>query len=120
MINWYEAGSLPPVGEKVLFTRNLDYYWDESLPTPEELTEVEVIAHRTTTHGNKVAIVCWDDEGAFRACGLIAGNFKPVPSDFTNTVLSIASFALSYAAAEEIAYAIVNGKIDNVVFTGKN
>lgn len=115
--SWYYRCELPPVGEKVIFVPDLERYsWDSSYSVPKEGTEVEVIAHRTTSHGNDVAVVFWDDEGAACAGGFVAGNFEPLPDPLNEAILGVASFGLSYTSAQEIVEGILNGTVPNEIF----
>ena len=109
---WFKRGELPPVYEKVTFAPDFErYHWDEDFSIPETGTEVEVLAHRMTSDNNMVAVVFWDDNGAARAGGFIAGNFEPIPDPTEETILAVASYGLSYQSAKEIVTAILDGKI---------
>lgn len=81
--SWDGVG-LPPVGCECEFTFG-PYEPDEfdvsCGETPIEGTIVNVVEHKTTSHGNKVAVVYWDDAGAGRAMCLIGPCLKPIRAE---------------------------------------
>lgn len=76
----WSGDGLPPVGEKVEFFINpmLGYRNDW---IPDVGTEMEVVAHRTTTDGNDVVVCYWDDGGAGRSCCFVPESIKPLRSE---------------------------------------
>ena len=72
---WNGEG-LPPVGEKVeLFINPKLGYRNAWIPG--DGTEMEVVAHKTTTDGNNVAVCYWDERGAGRSCCFVPESLKP-------------------------------------------
>lgn len=71
---------LPPVGVKVEFFINqkLGYRNDW---IPDVGTEMEVVAHKTTTDGNDVAVCYWDEGGAGRSCCFVPESLKPLRTE---------------------------------------
>lgn len=81
--SWNGVG-LPPVGCECEFTlgpHEPDEFDGSCGETPKEGSIVNVVAHKTTSHGNKVAVVYWDDAGAGRAMCLIGPCLKPTRSE---------------------------------------
>ena len=76
---WNGEG-LPPVGAKVEFFINprLGYSNDW---IPDAGTEMEVVAHKTTTDGNDVAVCCWDEGGAGRSRCFVPESLKPLRTE---------------------------------------
>lgn len=76
---WNGEG-LPPIGAKVEFFINprLGYCNDW---IPDAGTEMEVVAHKTTTDGNDVAVCYWDEGGAGRSCCFVPESIKPLRSE---------------------------------------
>lgn len=76
---WNGEG-LPPVGAKVEFFINpkLGYrnYW-----IPDAGTEMEVVAHKTTTDGNDVAVCYWDEDGAGMSRCFVPKSLKPLRTE---------------------------------------
>lgn len=72
--HWNGEG-LPPVGIEVEFINN-GYCCSGHVPVDSQA--VSVVAHKTTTGGNPVAVVYWDDHGAGRANAFIADLFRPI------------------------------------------
>lgn len=78
---WNGEG-LPPVGVDVEFTigtYDIETDFDGILPAEGEI--VEVIAHKTTSDGNIVAVVYWDDKGAGRSACFAPGCFRPLRTE---------------------------------------
>lgn len=76
---WNGEG-LPPVGEKVEFFINPKFGYRNAW-IPDVGTEMEVVAHKTTTDGNNVAVCYWDERGAGRSCCLVPESIKPARSE---------------------------------------
>ncbi|NYA42942.1 hypothetical protein HZI31_06430 [Serratia fonticola] len=72
--SWNGEG-LPPVGIEVEFINN---GYSCSGHIPDDFQAVSVVAHKTTTDGNPVAVVYWDDCGSGRANAFIAELFRPL------------------------------------------
>ncbi|AVP40251.1 hypothetical protein KGB37_gp66 [Escherichia phage vB_EcoS Sa179lw] len=72
---WNGEG-LPPVGEKVEFFINPKIGYRNAW-IPDAGTEMEVVAHKTTTDGNNVAVCYWDERGAGRSCCFVPESLKP-------------------------------------------
>ena len=76
---WNGEG-LPPVGAKVEFFINPKFgYCNDWIP--DAGTEMEVVAHKTTTDGNDVAVCYWDEGGAGRSCCLVPESLKPLRTE---------------------------------------
>lgn len=71
---------LPPVGEKVEFFINPKFEYRNAW-IPNAGTEMEVVAHKTTTDGNNVAVCYWDERGAGRSCCLVPESLKPARTE---------------------------------------
>lgn len=76
---WNGEG-LPPVGEKVEFFINPKIGYRNAW-IPDAGTEMEVVAHKTTTDGNNVAVCYWDESGAGRSCCLVPESLKPARTE---------------------------------------
>lgn len=76
---WNGEG-LPPVGAKVEFFINPKFGYGNAW-IPDAGTEMEVVAHKTTTDGNDVAVCYWDDSGAGRSCCFVPKSLKPLRTE---------------------------------------
>lgn len=76
---WNGEG-LPPVGAKVEFFINQKFGYRNAW-IPDAGTEMEVVAHKTTTDGNNVAVCYWDESGAGRSCCLVPESLKPARTE---------------------------------------
>lgn len=76
---WNGEG-LPPVGEKVEFFINPKLGYSNAW-VPDAGTEMEVVAHKTTTDGNNVAVCYWDERGAGRSCCFVPESLKPARTE---------------------------------------
>ncbi|EIQ8120721.1 hypothetical protein ACES27_004600 [Salmonella enterica] len=76
---WNGEG-LPPVGEKVEFFINPKFGYRNAW-IPDAGTEMEVVAHKTTTDGNNVAVCYWDERGAGRSCCFVPESLKPLRTE---------------------------------------
>ncbi|NXZ86402.1 hypothetical protein HZI30_05555 [Serratia fonticola] len=74
-IQHWNGEGLPPVGIEVEFKNN-GYCCSGHIP--DDFQAVSVVTHKTTTDGNPVAVVYWDDHGAGRANAFIAELFRPI------------------------------------------
>lgn len=114
-VEWSGDG-LPPVGAKVEFFINpkLGYRNDW---IPDVGTEMEVVAHRTTTDDNDVAVCYWDDGGAGRSCCFVPESIKPLRSEADKkrdeAINSLTEFTPRGDACD-IYNAIAAGKIPGV------
>lgn len=73
---WNGEG-LPPVGAKIEFFINPKLGYRNTW-IPDAGTEMEVVAHKTTTDGNDVAVCYWDEGGAGRSCCFVPESLKPL------------------------------------------
>ena len=73
---WSGQG-LPPIGAKVEFFINPKFGYRNDW-IPDAGTEMEVVAHKTTTDGNDVAVCYWDEGGAGRSCCFVPESLKPL------------------------------------------
>lgn len=120
---WNGEG-LPPVGAKVEFFINPRFgYCNDWIPAAG--TEMEVVAHKTTTDGNDVAVCYWDEGGAGRSCCFVPESLKPLRTEAEKkheAVLESICAVLEMAAqdykredeAKLIYEAIAEGKIPGV------
>lgn len=76
---WNGEG-LPPVGAKVEFFINPKFGYRKDR-IPDAGTEMEVVAHKTTTDGNDVAVCYWDESGAGRSCCFVPESLKPLRTE---------------------------------------
>lgn len=76
---WNGEG-LPPVGAKVEFFINTKFGYRNAW-IPDAGTEMEVVAHKTTTDGNNVAVCYWDERGAGRSCCFVPESLKPARTE---------------------------------------
>ena len=115
---------LPPVGAKVEFFINPKLGYRNPW-IPDAGTEMEVVAHKTTTDGNDVAVCYWDEGGAGRSYCLIPESLKPLRTEaekkrdaFINAVLDdMRVIPCDLSLRDEVAViydAIAAGKIPGV------
>lgn len=125
-IQSWNGERLPPVGIEVEFKKN-GYCCSGHIP--DDFQAVSVVAHKTTTGGNPVAVVYWDDSGAGRANAFIAELFRPIrtPEQIeaerrSKVIASLSQLIVnkchSDVAALEIYDAIRAGKIEGVKIDG--
>lgn len=77
--SWNGEG-LPPVGAKVEFFINPKLGYRNAW-IPDAGTEMEVVAHKTTTDGNDVAVCYLDEGGAGRSYCLAPESLKPLRTE---------------------------------------
>ena len=120
---WNGEG-LPQVGAKVEFFINPKFGYRNDW-IPDVGTEMEVVAHKTTTDGNDVAVCYWDDSGAGRSCCFVPESLKPLRTEaerkrdvFINAVLDdMRVIPCDLSLRDEVAViydAIAAGKIPGV------
>lgn len=120
---WSGEG-LPPVGAKVEFFINPKLRYSNAW-IPDAGTEMEVVAHKTTTNGNDVAVCYWDEGGAGRSCCFIPETLKPLRTEaerkheavFESICAVLEMVAQDYKREDEaklIYEAIAAGKIPGV------
>ena len=127
MPEWNGDG-LPPVGEKVEFFINPKLGYRNPW-IPDAGTEMEVVAHKTTTDGNNVAVCYWDERGAGRSCCFVPETLKPLRTEAERaredaetairTCLVGTGAGITPLAAKGIYEAIAAGKIPGVKLDGK-
>lgn len=76
----WDGEGLPPVGSKVSFFYNDRYNYNEEI-IPQDGQELEVVAHKTTTDENEVAVCYWDEDGGGMAVCLVPGSLRPIRSE---------------------------------------
>lgn len=76
----WSGNGMPPVGAKVEFFINPNFGYRNDW-IPDAGTEMEVVAHKTTTDGNDVAVCYWDEGGAGRSCCFVPGSLKPLRTE---------------------------------------
>ena len=123
--NEWDGVGLPPVGCECEFTfgpYESDEFDGSCGETPKEGSIVNVVAHKTTSHGNKVAVVYWDDAGAGRAMCLIGPCLKPTRSEadkkrdaaIESLMRIVCGPSQASATVNKIYDAIASGKIPGV------
>lgn len=99
----WDGTGLPPVGAKVEFFINpkLGYHnaWN-----PDSGTEMEVVAHKTTTDGNDVAVCYWDEGGAGRSCCLVPESLKPLRTEAERAIDEMVRLSGVSIGAAKILY----------------
>ena len=125
---WNGEG-MPPVSEKVEFFINPKLgYCNDWIPAAG--TEMEVVAHKTTTDGNDVAVCYWDEGGAGRSCCFVPESLKPLRTEAERkrdiaieAILSdMRTIPCDLALRDEVAViydAIAAGKIPGVKLESK-
>lgn len=124
---WNGEG-LPPVGEKVEFFINPKFGYRNAW-IPDVGTEMEVVAHKTTTDGNDVAVCYWDEGGAGRSCCFVPESLKPARTEserkheavLESICAVLEMVAQDYKRSDEaklIYEAIAAGKIPGVKLDG--
>lgn len=101
---WDGAG-LPPVGFDVEFTigtHDIETDFDGILPAEGEI--VEVIAHKTTSDGNDVAVVYWDDKGAGRSACFAPGRLRPLRTEAERAIDEMVRLSGVSIGAAKILY----------------
>ena len=101
---WNGEG-LPPVGADVEFTigtYDIETDFDGILPAEGEI--VEVIAHKTTSDGNDVAVVYWDDKGAGRSACFGPGCFRPLRTEAERAIDEMVRLSGVSIGAAKILY----------------
>lgn len=101
---WNGEG-LPPVGADVEFTigtYDMETDFDGILPAEGEI--VQVVAHKTTSDGNDVAVVYWDDKGAGRSACFVPGCFRPLRTEAERAIDEIVRLSGVSIGAAKILY----------------
>lgn len=99
------VNGLPPVGADVEFTigtYDIETDFDDILPAEGEI--VEVIAHKTTSDGNDVAVVYWDDEGAGRSACFVPGCLRPLRTEAERAIDEMVRLSGVSIGAAKILY----------------
>lgn len=68
------------MGSKVSFFYNERYDYNKNI-IPQDGQELEVVAHKTTTDENDVAVCYWDKNGGGMAVCLVPGSLRPIRSE---------------------------------------
>ena len=76
----WDGEGLPPIGAKIEFFINPKLGYRNAW-NPDAGTEMEVVAHKTTTDGNDVAVCYWDEGGAGRSCCFVPKSLKPLRTE---------------------------------------
>lgn len=101
----WDGTGLPPVGVDVEFTigtYDIETDFDGILPAEGEI--VEVIAHKTTSDGNDVAVVYWDDKGAGRSACFGPGCFRPLRTEAERAIDEMVRLSGVSIGAAKILY----------------
>ncbi|ATI16458.1 hypothetical protein kpv79_05 [Klebsiella phage vB_KpnM_KpV79] len=105
----YEVASwvngLPLVGANVEFTigtYDIETDFDGILPAEGEI--VEVIAHKTTSDGNDVAVVYWDDKGVGRSACFAPGRLRPLRTEAERAIDEMVQLSGVSTGAAKILY----------------
>lgn len=101
----WDGTNLPPVGADVEFTigtYDIETDFDGILPAEGEI--VEVIAHKTTSDGNDVAVVYWDDKGAGRSACFGPGRLRPLRTEAERAIDEMVRLSGVSIGAAKILY----------------
>lgn len=101
----WDGTNLPPIGADVEFTigtYDIETDFDGILPAEGEI--VEVIAHKTTSDGNDVAVVYWDDKGAGRSACFVPGCFRPLRTEAERAIDEMVRLSGVSIGAAKILY----------------
>lgn len=101
----WDGTGLPPVGTDVEFTigtYDIETDFDGILPAEGEI--VEVIAHKTTSDGNDVAVVYWDDKGAGRSACFAPGRLRPLRTEAERAIDEMVRLSGVSIGAAKILY----------------
>jgi hypothetical protein len=101
----WDGTGLPPVGVDVEFTigtYDIETDFDGILPAEGEI--VEVIAHKTTSDGNDVAVVYWDDKGAGRSACFVPGCLHPLRTEAERAIDEMVRLSGVSIGAAKILY----------------
>lgn len=101
----WDGTNLPPVGVDVEFTigtYDIETDFDGILPVEGEI--VEVIAHKTTSDGNDVAVVYWDDKGAGRSACFVPGCLRPLRTEAERAIDEMVRLSGVSIGAAKILY----------------
>lgn len=99
---WNGEG-LPPVGAKVEFFINPKLGYRNAW-NPDAGTEMEVVAHKTTTDGNDVAVCYWDEGGAGRSCCFVPESLKPLRTEAERAIDEMVRLSGVSIGAAKILY----------------
>lgn len=101
----WDGTGLPPVGADVKFTiGTYDKETDFSGILPAEGEIVQVVAHKTTSDGNDVAVVYWDDKGAGRSACFVPGCFRPLRTEAERAIDEMVRLSGVSIGAAKILY----------------
>ena len=101
----WDGTNLPPVGADVEFTigiYDIETDFDGILPAEGEI--VEVIAHKTTSDGNDVAVVYWDDKGVGRSACFAPGRLRPLRTEAERAIDEMVRLSGVSIGAAKILY----------------
>lgn len=101
----WDGTGLPPVGIDVEFTigtYDIETDFDGILPAEGEI--VEVVAHKTTSDGNDVAVVYWDDKGAGRSACFAPGRLRPLRTEAERAIDEMVRLSGVSIGAAKILY----------------
>lgn len=101
----WDGTGLPPVGIDVEFTigtYDIETDFDGILPAEGEI--VQVVAHKTTSDGNDVAVVYWDDEGAGRSACFVPGCLRPLRTEAERAIDEMVRLSGVSTGAAKILY----------------
>nr|DAW20153.1 MAG TPA: hypothetical protein [Caudoviricetes sp.] len=101
----WDGEGLPPIGFVVEFTfGTYDMETDFSGILPAEGEIVEVVAHKTTSDGNDVAVVYWDDKGAGRSACFVSGCLRPLRTEAERAIDEMVRLSGVSIGAAKILY----------------
>lgn len=101
----WDGEGLPPIGFDVEFTigaYDMETDFDGILPAEGEI--VQVVAHKTTSDGNDVAVVYWDDKGAGRSACFVPGCFRPLRTEAERAIDEMVRLSGVSIGAAKILY----------------
>ena len=99
---WNGEG-LPPIGAKIEFFINPKLGYRNAW-NPDAGTEMEVVAHKTTTDGNDVAVCYWDGGGAGRSCCFVPESLKPLRTEAERAIDEMVRLSGVSIGAAKILY----------------
>lgn len=101
----WDSTNLPPVGVDAEFTiGTYDKETDFSGILPAEGEIVQVVAHKTTSDGNDIAVVYWDDEGAGRSACFAPGCLRPLRTEAERAIDEMVRLSGVSIGAAKILY----------------
>lgn len=122
----WDGEGLPPIGCEVEVYHHPNYGIPKFSAAPG--TQAKVVSHQTTTDGNDVAVIYWDENGGGKSGVFVADCLRPIRTEaerkredmlrtITHAICSDipdVGMATAYRNAERVLNAIAAGKIPGV------